>query len=238
MYGAKANPLWVHAPTAKNYTSLIKTTAFGHWLLSSVVVAVASTAIALVLGALAAYGITRLKVKGATLMARITLVTYLVPRAVLFIPLYQLLDRIHLLDSWTGLVVAYLTFTLPFTLWMLIGFFESIPKELDEAAWIDGCTPLSALIRVILPLAKPGMVAATIFSFSSAWNEFMYPLAFIQTGKLAPIPVGIASLQMGDVFSWGALMVAGTLASIPIIIFYGIIHKQIVGGLAAGAVKG
>lgn len=237
LYAGKM-PLWVEAPTWKHYAELLETYMFPRWFWNTIVVAVVSTAVSLVLGSLAAYGVTRTGTALVRQLTRVVLVTYLVPRAMLMIPLYQLLAALRLLDSQAGLVLAYLTFTVPFSVWLLIGFFQGIPRELDEAALIDGCSRMQALVRVVLPLARPGLVAVTVYTFSLAWNEFLYPLVIIQSDAQKPLTVGIAALQQGDVFAWGPLMAAGTLAAIPIVTFYALIHRQIVAGVTAGAVKG
>lgn len=233
-----SSPLLVLEPTWAHYGQLLQETLFGDWFFNSVFVSVVTTLISLILGSLAAYGVARIPSGVASSLARIILLVYLIPRAVLFIPLYQVLNFVGLLDSSFGLILAYLTFTLPFCIWLLIGYFKAIPKELDEAAMIDGASPLLALWRIIIPVARPGLVAASIFAFSMAWNEFMYPLAFIQSSIQQPLTVGVASLQQGDVFSWGQLMAAGTLAAIPLVIVYTLLQRHIVGGLVSGAVKG
>ena len=204
-----SSPLWVHTPTLGNYRDLLRTTAFPGWFFSSVTVSLASTLIALFFGALAAYGLSRMPSRFSMTLVRSVLITYLIPRSVFVVPLYSLLNEIGLLDTRLGLVIAYLTFTLPFTTWSLVGFFETIPKELDEAALIDGASPYGALFRIVMPLAAPGLVAASIYSFSTAWNEFMYPLALIQTASRTTLTAGIAPLQEGDVLAWGQIMAAG-----------------------------
>ena len=231
-------PLWVFHPTSKNYIGLFNLTPFGHWFLNSVLVSTAATVIALGFGSLAAYGLSRMPSKLSIAIVQMTLLTYLIPRAVFVVPLYSLLHTLHLLDNLLGLTLAYLSFTLPFTIWLLISFFQTIPKELDEAALIDGCSRLGVLARVVLPLAAPGMVATGIYSFSTAWNEFMYPLALMQTQARNVLTVGIASLRQADIFAWGQIMAAGTVGAIPVMIFYAFIYRRIVGGLVAGSVKG
>lgn len=232
------SPLWVNNPTLQNYPNLLSLTPFGSWFLNSLIVSIGSTLIALVCGALAAYGISRMPSKSAIRITQITLLTYLVPRVVFVIPLYGLLNAFHLLDTLTGLTLSYISFTLPFTIWLLLGFFQGIPKELDEAAMIDGCSRVKALVRVILPLATPGLISAGIYSFSEAWNELMYPLALIQTQSKATLTVGISSLKQADIFAWGQIMAAGTLGSLPVLVLYMFIYKRIIGGLLAGSVKG
>ena len=235
---SQQSPVWVQHATWQHYTDLLSQTLFGSWFINSVIVSAGTTFISLVLGSLAAYGVVRGTSGVTTSIARVVLLVYLIPRAVLFIPLYEVLNGLGLLDTLTGLVVAYLSFTLPFCLWLLIGYFKAIPRELDEAALVDGASPFGVWWRIILPIARPGLVAASIFAFSMAWNEFMYPLVFIQSSSQQPITAGIAALQEGDVFAWGELMAAGTLAAIPIVIVYSLIQRHIVTGLTMGAVKG
>jgi len=231
-------PLWVHHPTWENYKNLLALTQFGNWFINSALVSTGATLIALVFGSLAAYGLSRMPTRLSVAIVQTALLTYLIPRAVFVVPLYSLLHSLRLLDSLFGLTLAYLSFTLPFTTWLLIGFFQSIPKDLDEAALIDGCSRVGALVKVVLPLAAPGIVATGIYSFSTAWDEFMYPLALIQTQGKNVVTVGIASLRQADVFAWGQIMAAGTLGAIPIMIFYAFVYRRIVGGLVAGGVKG
>lgn len=235
---SQQSPVWVQHATWQHYTDLLSQTLFGSWFINSVIISAATTFISLALGSLAAYGVVRGTSGVTTTIARVVLLVYLIPRAVLFIPLYEVLNSLGLLDTLAGLVIAYLSFTLPFCLWLLIGYFKAIPRELDEAALVDGASPLGAWWRIILPIARPGLVAASIFAFSMSWNEFMYPLVFIQSSSQQPITAGIAALQQGDVFAWGQLMAAGTLAAIPIVIVYSIIQRHIVTGLTMGAVKG
>jgi len=238
LFSFSSTPLWVYRPTLKHYFELISVTHFEHWFINSVEVSGAATVIALVFGALAAYGISRIPSRVGIMVTQAMILTYLIPRSVFVVPLYNLLNSLHLLDTKFGLTLSYLSFTLPFTTWLLVGFFQGVPKELDEAAMMDGCSRVGALIRVILPLVAPGLVATSIYSFSTAWNEFMYPLALVQTQTRTTLTVGIAYLQQGDVFAWGQIMAAGTMTAIPIVLFYAFIYKRVVGGLVAGSVKG
>lgn len=232
------NPLWVMKPTFNEYTSLFELTSFPRWFFNTISVSLGATLISIAFGGMAAYGISRTPSKFAIRITQLTLLTYLIPRAMFAIPFYIMLNQIGLLNTKIGLVMSYLTFTLPFTIWLLIGFFEGIPKELDDAAYVDGCTRLGILIRIILPLAGPGMVATAIYCLAEAWNEFLYPLALLQTQEDTVLTVGIASLRQGDVFAWGQIMAAGVLATLPIMFFFMKIYNRVVGGLAAGAVKG
>ncbi|MEM2385398.1 MAG: carbohydrate ABC transporter permease [Candidatus Bathyarchaeia archaeon] len=238
LFSIHLNPLWVTTPTLKHYKDLFTLTHFKYWFINSAEVGFAATIIAIILGSLAAYGISRIPSRIGVFSAQIMILTYLLPRTVFVIPLYNLLATLRILDTKFGLILAYLSFTLPFTTWLLIGFFQAIPKELDEAAMIDGCSRIGAMVRVILPLMRPGIVATGIYSFSTAWNEFMYPLALIQTQTKTTLTVGIAYLQQGDVFAWGQIMAAGTVTSVPIVFFYALIYSHVIRGLVAGGIKG
>ncbi len=232
------SPLVVLHPVISQYTELFHTTPFGHWFLNSVIVAGSAMAISVIFGALAAYGINRSPSRFGVTIAQIILTTYVVPRVLFVVPFYLLLNRIGLLDTQFGLILAYLTFSLPFTIWLLLGFFDGIPRELDEAAMVDGCSRVGTLVRIIMPLAGPGIVATSIYILAEAWNEFMYPLALIQTQSKTMVTVGIATMQQGDVFAWGQIMAAGTVVTIPILLFFMSIYRRIVGGMVAGGVKG
>jgi multiple sugar transport system permease protein len=166
------------------------------------------------------------------------LVVYLVPPTLLFIPLYTILKRFDLVNSLWALLVAYPTFTVPFCTWLLMGFFRSIPRDLEEAAMVDGATRLGAFWRVILPLTTPGILAAALFAFTLAWNEFLYALVFVHDTELKTIPVGLNDLMFGDIFLWGELMAASVLTTLPVIVLYTYLQRYMVEGLTAGAVKG
>jgi multiple sugar transport system permease protein len=165
-------------------------------------------------------------------------VLYLVPPALLFIPLYRVLAELGTTNSLMSLFLAYPTFTVPFCTWLLIGFFKALPTELEEAALVDGATRPQALLRVLLPLAAPGLVASAIFAFTLSWNEFLYALIFIQDETTITVPVGLNLLIYGDVFHWGQLMAASVITTVPVVALYMFIHRWMVEGLAAGSVKG
>ncbi len=232
------NPLWVFSPTFDEYRGLLDLTPFVQWFGNTLVVAGGATLIAMIFGGLAAYGISRTPSRIGVRLAQATLLTYLIPRAMFAIPFYILLNSIGLLNTKLGVILSYLTFTLPFTIWILLGFFEGIPKELDEAAYVDGASRLAVIYRIILPLSGPGLVATAIFCLAEAWNEFLYPLALLQTQEDTVLTVGIASLRQGDVFAWGQIMAAAVLATMPIMIFFTRIYRRVVGGMGTGAVKG
>ena len=224
--------------TWENYRELFTQTRYGAWFRNSALVAVGAGLVTIGVSALAAYSIARLRYPGRTCLASAVLVTYLVPPSLLFIPLYVLLNGMGLANSLWALVVAYPTFTVPFATWLLMGFLKSIPAELEDAALVDGANRLQAFRRVILPLAAPGIVAAALFAFTLAWNEFLYALIFVQDVEKKTIPVGLSELMFGDIFLWGQLMSASILATVPVVILYIYLHKYMVQGLTAGAVKG
>jgi len=229
---------WPSPAVLDNYRQLLGKTDFGAWYGNSIVVALSSTLVATAIGTLGAYALARLKFFGRAFMASATLITYLVPPSILFIPLYAQIRTLGLADSLTGLVAAYPSFTVPFVTWLLMGYFESIPVELEEAAMIDGATRFGAFRRVILPLAAPGVLAAALFAFTQAWNEFLYALVFITNVKLRTLPVGLSTFITGDVYGWGFLMAGAVLTTLPVIAAYTYLQKYMVEGLTAGSVKG
>ena len=211
---------------------------FGRWYLNTLLVSAASTAVALVCAALAGYALARLRFRGAQSFTVTVLLTYVMPGALLFIPLYQLLIGVRLTDSLWSLVVTYPTFTLPFATWLLTGYFASIPVELEEAALVDGCTRFQAFRRVVLPLAKPGLLAVALFTLTNAWNEFLFAFVFITKDEYKTLPVGMQSMIIGDVVPQGQLAAASLLVSIPVVVMYAFGQRFLTEGLTAGAVKG
>ncbi|OWV05601.1 sugar ABC transporter permease [Micromonospora wenchangensis] len=230
--------LWPTPWTLQQFTDLFTTKPFGRWYLNTVLVSTASTVVALVCAALAGYALARLRFRGAQGFTVTVLVTYVMPGALLFIPLYQLLIGARLTDSLWSLVVTYPTFTLPFATWLLAGYFASIPIELEEAALVDGCTRLQAFGRVVLPLAKPGLLAVALFTLTNAWNEFLFAFVFITKDEYKTLPVGMQSMITGDVVPQGQLAAASLLVSIPVVIMYAFGQRFLTEGLTAGAVKG
>jgi len=182
--------------------------------------------------------VARLRFPGRETVATLILVLYLVPPALLFIPLYRVLAELGATNSLFALFLSYPTFTVPFCTWLLIGFFKALPTELEEAALVDGATRPQALVRVLLPLAAPGIVASAIFAFTLSWNEFLYALIFITDETATTVPVGLNLLIYGDVFHWGQLMAASVITTVPVVALYMFIHRWMVEGLAAGSVKG
>lgn len=225
------------APTLENYREVLGEGSFSRYLTNSLVVGVVSTAITLVMGTMAAYGLARFRFPGRTATAYTTLLLRTVPLAVLAVPVFMLWSRAGLINSLTGLVLLYVAVNLPFTIWLLYGFVLQVPLELEEAAAIDGCGPLRVFFRVVLPLIKPGLAAAAIFTFRIAWNEFI--LALVLTDRATrTLPVA-ASLYITDIgVDWGKIMAMGSLIAIPPLVFTFVAARQIITGLTAGAVKG
>jgi multiple sugar transport system permease protein len=239
LYNVRMNPLYVLQPTLEHFRYLMRETIFLTWAYNTLYVSFLSTAISLVAGILAGYALSRLRFRGAGGMAVGIFVTYLVPPTLLFIPLATVVRAFGLLDSPWALILTYPTFLIPFSTWLLMGYFKTIPRELEECAMIDGATRLQAMVKIVLPLALPGILSAGIFAFTLSWNEFLYALVFLSSSDIKTIPVGVVSeLIRGDVFYWGPLMAGALLGSVPIAIIYSFFVEYYVAGLTAGAVKG
>jgi multiple sugar transport system permease protein len=224
--------------TWQHYDQIFHQTRFGTYMKNSLMVSTLTMIIAMVIGVMAAYAITRLNFRGRALMARATIVTYLVPGSLLFIPLFQIAYRLHLTDKALGLVVIYLVGSVPFCTWLAISYFNTIPYELEEAALVDGATRPQALVRIILPLALPALAVIALYAFTQSWNEFLFALLLIGRDSQKTIPSGLAGLINGDTFQWGALMAGALISSIPPLLIYILAQKWVVSGLAGGAVKG
>jgi multiple sugar transport system permease protein len=229
---------WPSPVVVENYTQLLTKTDFGVWYRNSAAVALSSTLVATAIGTIGAYALARLRFLGRAFLSSATLITYLVPPSILFIPLYAQIRTMGLADSLAGLIAAYPSFTVPFVTWLLMGYFGSIPEELEEAAMIDGATRFGAFRRIILPLAAPGVLAAGLFAFTQAWNEFLYALVFISDVKQRTLPVGLSTFITGDVYGWGYLMAGAVLTTLPVIAVYTYLQRYMVEGLTAGSVKG
>jgi multiple sugar transport system permease protein len=201
-------------------------------------VAMTTTIITVIVSAMAAFSIVRYRYRGREWIGRLILFKYLLPSAMLFIPLYVIITALGLGNTQQGLMLTYLTFTIPFCTWMLMGYFRSMPVELEEQAMVDGCTKLGALVRVLLPLSAPGLVASAIFSFTLAWNEFLLALVITMDQSTMTVPIKLSMMVVGDQYIWGQLMAGAVLASVPVAILYFIGQRFVVQGLAAGSVKG
>ncbi len=231
------NPFWITSPTLDHLRLLLFGTAYPRWLLTTMTVAVCATFLSLLSSTLAAYAIQRLRFKGSQYVGLAIYLAYLVPPSILFIPLATMVFQLGLFDSPLALILVYPTFLVPFCTWLLIGYFKSIPYELEECALIDGATRLQILRQITLPLAVPGLISAGICSFTLSWNEFIYALAFIQSSENKTVPVAILTeLVTGDVYQWGALMAGSLLGSLPVAIFYSFFVDYYVSSLT-GAVK-
>jgi len=224
--------------TLDNYVTVLTSTGMRTWIANSLFVAVVSTTIAVVISVLAAYALARLKFFGGKTLAKSVLFTYLVPSSLLFIPLFLIMSRLGLLNTLWALIISYLTFNVPFCTWLLLGYFRTIPEELEDAARIDGCSRMGVLGRIVLPLAGPGIVTAFIFGFTNAWNEFLFAVVMAQRSELRTIPAGLYSFQVGDVLLWGQLMAASLIATLPVIVLFILVQRFVVQGLTVGAVKG
>ena len=224
--------------TLGNYVELLRGTGFPRWIRNSTAVALGASLVTVVVSCLAGYSLARIRYPGRRLLATTVLIVYLVPPTLLFIPLYSILNGLGLANTLWALLVAYPTFTVPFCTWLLIGFFRSIPPDLEDAAMVDGASRVQAFHRVVLPLAAPGVLAAGLFAFTLAWNEFLYALVLIHDTELKTIPVGLNDLMFGDIFLWGQLMAASVLTTVPVVVLYTYLQRYMVEGLTAGAVKG
>jgi multiple sugar transport system permease protein len=235
---ANATPFWTLEPTLEHFRGLMQTTAFPHWLWNTMLIALVSTAISLVCGMFAGYALARLKFRGSEFLGTAIFITYLVPQTLLFIPLADIIRDMHLGNTPWALMLTYPTFLIPFCTWLLMGYFKTIPKELEECARIDGATRFGAMVRIIFPVAIPGILSAGIFAFTLSWNEFIYALIFMSSAEMKTVPVGVVSeLIRGDIFFWGQLMAGALLGSIPVALVYSFFVEYYVTGLT-GSVKG
>ncbi len=231
------NPFWVYEPTLAHFKKLLFDTAYPEWLFNTMLVAFISTFLSLAAAVFAAYAIERLRFKGARQAGLAIFMAYLIPPSILFIPLAVVLQSFGLFNTRWALVFTYPTFLIPFCTWLLMGYFRSIPYELEECALIDGATRWEILIKIILPLAVPGLISAGIFAFTLSWNEFIYALTFISDSEIKTVPVAVVTeLVEGDVYHWGPLMAGALLGSLPVAVFYSFFVEYYVSGMT-GAVK-
>jgi multiple sugar transport system permease protein len=234
---AHNNPFWIAHPTLQHIYKLLFETDYPSWLLNTMIVAVSSTFLSLFCSVCAAYAIERLRFSGSAYFGLGIFLAYLVPPSILFIPLATMVFQLGMFDSDWALIVTYPTFLIPFCTWLLMGYFRSIPYELEECALIDGASRLQILIKITLPLAVPGLISAGIFAFTLSWNEFIYALTFISSSENKTVAVGvITELVEGDVYHWGSLMAGALLGSIPVVILYSFFVEHYVSSLT-GAVK-
>ncbi|MBE0613027.1 MAG: carbohydrate ABC transporter permease [Burkholderiales bacterium] len=233
----KNSPFWVFNPTLHNIKKLLFETSYPDWLWNTFLVSVVATAISLFASVLAAYAIERLRFKGSRWIGLSIYGAYLVPPSILFIPLATMVYKLGLFDSRWALILTYPTFLIPFCTWLLMGYFKSIPFELEECALIDGATRVQILWKIVLPLAVPGLISAGIFAFTLSWNEFIYALTFISSSENKTVPVGVLTeLVDGDVYHWGSLMAGALFGSLPVALLYSFFVEYYVAGMT-GAVK-
>jgi multiple sugar transport system permease protein len=238
LYNFKAhNPFWITSPTLANVRKLLFETDYPAWLVNTMTVAVAATFLSIFASVLAAYAITRLRFRGAQTVGLLIFLAYLVPPSILFIPLATIVYGLEIYDTNWALILTYPTFLIPFCTWLLMGYFKSIPYELEECALIDGATRLQILWKITLPLSVPGLISAGIFAFTLSWNEFIYALAFISSSEQKTVPVGVLTqLVEGDIYHWGSLMAGALFGSIPVALLYSFFVEHYVSSLT-GAVK-
>ena len=223
--------------TWDHYLQMFFDSPFPRQFLNSAIISVTTTILSMVIGSLGAFSITRLQFKGRGLFARLLIFGYLIPPTVLFIPIFDLMNRLKLINTLYSLMLAYLTFTIPFCTWLLISYFRTIPRELEEAALVDGATLMQTLVRITLPVSTPALVVVALFSFTLSWNEFLYALVLTSSQYTRTATVGINSMVAEDVFFWGMMMAGSVVASIPPVFMYLFSQKWVVGGLTLGAVK-
>ena len=242
---AATNPWWVYHPTLSNYFELLGSSQYLTFFRNSALVSVFVVTITMLISVPAAFALSRMKFWGSATLATGIFLTYLIPETLLFIPLFKMFavfnewTDIQLLNRWWVLLIIYPTLTVPFCTWLMIGYFASIPKELDEAALMDGANYRQILFKVFIPVALPGLIAATIFAFTVSWAQFLYPLAFTTSADQLVLPVGIiTTLIKGDVFNWGQIMTGALLGAAPPLIIYAFLMDYYIAGLTAGATKG
>jgi multiple sugar transport system permease protein len=242
---AATNPWWISNPTLQNYIDLLSQNQFLVFFRNSAIVSICVVVLTMMISVIAAFALARMKFWGSATLATGVFLTYLIPETLLFIPLFKMFAWVNetlgvqLMNHWWTMIILYPTLTVPFATWIMIGYFASIPKELDEAALIDGATWMQTLTKIFIPVALPGIIAATIFTFTVAWAQFLYPLAFTTSTSELVLPVGIiTTLIKGDVFNWGQIMTGALLGAAPPLIIYAFLMDYYIAGLTAGATKG
>ena len=232
-----SNPFWIQEPTLAHIEKLLFHTSYPEWMWNTMLVAVVSTFVSLFTAVFAAYAFERLRFRGAKQAGLAIFLAYLVPPSILFIPLAAMVVKLGLFDTRFALILTYPTFLIPFCTWLLMGYFRSIPYELEECALIDGASRWQVLTKIVLPLAVPGLISAGIFAFTLSWNEFIYALTFISSSEIKTVPVGVVTeLVEGDVYHWGSLMAGALLGSLPVAVLYSFFVEYYVSGMT-GAVK-
>jgi multiple sugar transport system permease protein len=236
LYRMDRNPFWFYLPpTLKHFRTLYSHTYFGTWLVNTLLLSAFVVLITLVTAIPAGYALARLRLPGSGPIGTATFMTYLVPQAILFVPLARVLGTLGLYDSWWALVVVYPTFTIPFCTWLMVGFFRTLPREIEEAALVDGCGLLGAIARVVLPLSRPGIAITTIFAFTLSMQEFLYAVVYVSSRGEKTAAVGlVTSLIRGDIYYWGSLMAGGLIIGLPVAILYALVIDHFIRGLTGG----
>jgi multiple sugar transport system permease protein len=239
LYDLKSIPYWFNtAPTLEHIKYLFTDTLFVQWLMNSALVGLCDVAITLIVALPAGYSLARMPGRSAETLGIGIFLTYLVPPTLLFLPLARVVTLLGLQDSLWSLIVIYPTFTIPFCTWLLMGFFKSVPREIEEAAIVDGCTVMGAFVKTVLPLSVPAVLTVVIFTFTLTMQEFVYALTFISSSEDKPVTLGVATdLIRGDIFYWGELMGAALIASVPVAIAYNLFLDRFISGITGGAVK-
>jgi multiple sugar transport system permease protein len=239
LYRMDQFPLWFHLPpTLKHFSYLFYSTNYGAWIVNTMSIAVWVAIITLLIAVPAGYALARLRIPGSENLGIAVFMTYLVPGIILFIPLARVVAMLGLQDSWWALVLVYPTITIPFCTWLLMGFFKTVPMEMEEAARVDGCGYLGALLRVVLPVSIPGILTAVIFAFTLSMQDFLYGLAFVAPGDQKPVTVGVPTeLIRGDVYYWGSLMAAALMVGLPVAILYNFFLDRFIQGITGGVGK-
>ncbi|MBI4630093.1 MAG: carbohydrate ABC transporter permease [Candidatus Rokubacteria bacterium] len=239
LYNLKAVPFWIQTGLiTDHYRYLFERTDFLTWMRNSLIISVVATGISLVLAILAGYSLARLRFRGVGAFGTAVFITYLVPPTLLFLPLSQVVVWLGISDTIWALIVTYPTFLVPFSTWLLMGYFRTVPREIEECALVDGASRMQTLLRIVLPMAVPGIVCAALFGFTLTWNEFIYALTFVSQTTAKTAVVGVTSdLIRGDIYYWGPLMAGAVLGSVPIVVLYVFFLDYYVSGLTAGALK-
>jgi multiple sugar transport system permease protein len=232
------NMFWPQPWTLDNFRYMLFEKPFLTWYWNTIVVAAVSTTVSVLSAALGGYALVRLKWRGSNSMGTIVLIAYLMPAALMFIPLYFILVQLRLQNTLMALMITYPTVLLPFATWLMMGYYRSIPEELEDAAMIDGCNRTQAFFKVVLPLVRPALLAVAMFAVTQSWNEFLYAFTFTRSQEIFTLPVGLQGMIIGDVQPWGELMAAALMTALPVVILYMIGQKMMVAGLTAGSVKG
>jgi multiple sugar transport system permease protein len=239
LFEMKYNPFWIQQFTLENYRYLFENTAFPEWVKNTLIVSVVSTVVSLACSIFIGYALARLRFPGSNFLGVGIFLAYLIPPTLLFLPLADVIAKLDLYNTYWALILTYPTQLIPFASWLLMGYFRTIPKEIEESAMADGCSRLQILVRMVLPLSVPGLLSAGIFCFTLSWNEFLYALIFMSSGPMKTIPVGVVSdMIKADTLFWGSLMASAVLGSFPIAFLYSFFVKHYISGLTAGAVKG